>query len=99
MNTTLFSDILYFLNEKENTNLTFDYSYIISDMENQKLTAGYAAIHEMGVPHQTLKLLREKLIDVDETSVDDISLAIKKAQPLIESFSRVDRYFIKAAKL
>ncbi|HHF2852196.1 TPA: DEAD/DEAH box helicase [Vibrio diabolicus] len=96
---SLFGDILYFLNKKESTGLTFDYSHIISDMENQKLTAGYAAIHEMGVPHQTLKLLREKLIDVDEASVDDISLAIKTAQPLIESFSRVDRYFIKSAKL
>ena len=96
---SLFADILYFLNKKDGKGLTFDYSHIISDMENQKLTAGYAAIHEMGVPHQTLKLLREKLIDVDEASVDDISLAIKTAQPLIESFSRVDRYFIKAAKL
>ncbi|MBF4242041.1 hypothetical protein, partial [Vibrio anguillarum] len=53
---SLFADILYFLNKKESTGLTFDYSHIISDMENQKLTAGYAAIHEMGVPHQTLNL-------------------------------------------
>lgn len=96
---SLFADILYYLNKKNITGLTFDYSHIISDMEHQKLTAGYAAIHEMGVPHQTLKLLREKLVNVDDTSVDDISLAIKAAQPLIESFGRVDKYFINAAKL
>ncbi|OCH28957.1 hypothetical protein A6E12_08755 [Aliivibrio fischeri] len=96
---SLFADVLYHLNKKESIGLTFDYNHIISDMENQKLTSGYAAIHEMGVPHQTLKLLQEKLVDVDDTSVDDISRAIKTAQHLIGNFSRVDRYFINAAKL
>lgn len=96
---SLFADILYYLNKKENTGLTFDYNHIISEMEFQKLTAGYAAIHEMGVPHQTLELLREKLVDVDDSSVDDIIRAIKNTPSLIDSLSRIDKYFINAAKL
>jgi rhodanese-related sulfurtransferase len=96
---SLFSDILYHLNKKNSTSLAFDFKTLIHNMEFQKLTAGYAAIHEMGVPHQTIELIRKILKDVDESSVDEISQAIKTMPEFLESFSSVDRYFINAAKL
>ncbi|PKF49731.1 DEAD/DEAH box helicase [Enterovibrio nigricans] len=96
---SLFSGILFFLNFKHNNKLTFDYTQLINDMEFQKLTVGYAAIHEMGVPYQTLKAIREMLKGIDESSVDEITNAIKTKSEVMDSLGLVDRYFIKAAKL
>lgn len=96
---SLFSDILFHLNFKEKTGLKFDYGPLINDMEFQKLTAGYAAIHEMGIPHQTLEKIRKELISVNESSVEELSKAINEKYHSIVSLNRVDRYFIHAAML
>lgn len=96
---SLFSDILYYLNTINKTELSFDYSVLIHNLEFQKLTAGYAALHEMGIPHKTLEKIRSNLSVDDEESVDDVSKEIKLKYSSMESLDRVDRYFIKAAKL
>jgi hypothetical protein len=96
---SLFSDILYHLNSKEQVDLNFDYSPLISDLEFQKLTAGYSALHEMGVPHQTLEKIRSYLKEVDETSVDEVIKEIKLKYTSMDFLNTVDRYFIEAAKL
>lgn len=96
---SLFSDILYHLNTTEKTDLTFDYSSLINNLEYQKLTAGYAALHKMGIPHQPLEKIRPHLKNVNETSVDDVSKAIKLNYSAIDSLDVVDQYFIEAAKL